>query len=49
MIKLIATDLDNTLLDKSGQIPESTAALLRQAAQKGVLTAVATGGCFPCA
>ena len=37
MIKLIATDLDNTLLDKSGQIPESTASLLRQAAQKGVL------------
>ena len=49
MIKLIATDLDNTLLDKSGQIPESTAALLRQAAQKGVLTAVATGRCYPSA
>ena len=49
MIKLIATDLDNTLLDQSGQIPESTAALLRQAAQKGVLTAVATGRCYPSA
>ena len=49
MIKLIATDLDNTLLDVSGRIPESTAALLRQAAQKGVLTAVATGRCFPSA
>lgn len=49
MIKLIATDLDNTLLDEQGQIPESTAALLRQAAQKGVLTAVATGRCYPSA
>ena len=27
MIKLIATDLDNTLLDKQGLIPDSTAAL----------------------
>ncbi len=49
MIKLIATDLDNTLLDKQGQIPDSTAALLHQAAQKGVLTAVATGRCYPSA
>ena len=49
MIKLIATDLDNTLLNKAGRIPESTAALLRQAAEKGVLTAVATGRCFPSA
>lgn len=49
MIKLIATDLDNTLLNKEGRIPESTAALLRQAAEKGVLTAVATGRCFPSA
>lgn len=49
MVKLIATDLDNTLLDINGRIPESTAALLRQAAEKGVLTAVATGRCFPSA
>lgn len=49
MIKLIATDLDNTLLDVNGQIPQTTAALLRQAAEKGVLTAVATGRCFPSA
>ena len=49
MIKLIATDLDNTLLDKTGRIPETTAALLRQAAENGVLTAVATGRCFPSA
>jgi len=49
MIKLIATDLDNTLLNKEGKIPDSTAALLHQAAEKGVLTAVATGRCFPSA
>lgn len=49
MIKLIATDLDNTLLDREGKIPESTAALLRQAADKGVLVAVATGRCYPSA
>lgn len=49
MIKLIATDLDNTLLDQWGKIPESTAALLHRAAEKGVLTAVATGRCYPSA
>ncbi len=49
MIKLIATDLDNTLLNTEGKIPESTAALLHQAAEKGVLTAVATGRCYPSA
>ncbi len=49
MIRLIATDLDNTLLDKNGRIPESTAALLHRAAEKGVRTAVATGRCFPSA
>ena len=47
MIKLIATDLDNTLLDAQGTIPESTAALLRQAGEQGVRTAVATGRCYP--
>ena len=50
MIKLIATDLDNTLLDHiTGEVPESTAHLFHQAAQKGVLTAVATGRCYPSA
>ena len=49
MIKLIATDLDNTLLDAQGTIPESTAALLRQAGEQGVRTAVATGRCYPSA
>jgi hydroxymethylpyrimidine pyrophosphatase-like HAD family hydrolase len=50
MIKLIATDLDNTLLDHiTGEVPESTARLFHRAAEKGVLTAVATGRCFPSA
>ena len=49
MIKLIATDLDNTLLDAQGTIPESTAALLRQVGEQGVRTAVATGRCYPSA
>ncbi len=49
MIKLIATDLDNTLLDEHSRIPKSTAALLRQAGERGVLTAVATGRCYPSA
>ena len=49
MIKLIATDLDNTLLNKQGLIPDSTVALLHEAAEKGVVTAVATGRCFPSA
>lgn len=49
MIRLIATDLDNTLLDSTGRIPESTAALLHRATERGVLTAVATGRCFPSA
>lgn len=49
MIKIIATDLDNTLLSKQKVIPESTAALLHKATEQGVLTAVATGRCFPSA
>ena len=49
MIGLIATDLDNTLLDEHGSIPESTANLLRQAGAQGVCVAVATGRCYPSA
>jgi len=49
MIKLIATDLDNTLLWRDGTIPESTVSLLHQAMKKGVTVAVATGRCFPSA
>ena len=36
MIKLIATDLDNTLLDRQGQVPQSTLDVLAQAREKGI-------------
>lgn len=49
MIQLIATDLDNTLLDERGKIPPEAVQLLGQARKLGVLTAVATGRCYPSA
>lgn len=49
MIKLIATDLDNTLFDRSGQITPESASLLRKAAARGTAAAVASDRCFPSA
>ena len=46
MIKLIATDLDNTLLDKDGSVPPETVAALAKAEEKGVTVTVATGRSF---
>ncbi len=46
MYKLIATDLDNTLLTADGEISAASADLLRQCAQKGVGLAIATGRSF---
>ncbi|MBQ3390756.1 MAG: HAD family phosphatase [Firmicutes bacterium] len=46
MIRLIATDLDNTLLNKESKVPEETVRLLERAAEKGVKVAVATGRSF---
>ena len=46
MIKLIATDLDNTLLDKSSRIPDDTLAVIHEVVNSGVLVAVATGRSF---
>ncbi|MCR5135146.1 MAG: Cof-type HAD-IIB family hydrolase [Clostridiales bacterium] len=46
MIRLIATDLDNTLLDKSGGVPPETVAALAEAEKKGVVVTVATGRSF---
>ena len=46
MIKLIATDLDNTLLAKDGSLPDSTADLLVQCVEKGVSIAISTGRSF---
>ena len=46
MIKLIATDLDNTLLNKESGVDPETVRILEQAAEKGVRVAVATGRSF---
>ena len=49
MIKLIALDLDDTLLLPDCSIPESVIAVLREAAQKGARSVIATGRIFPSA
>ena len=46
MIRLIATDLDNTLLNKDGRVPPETVAALSKAEKKGVTVTVATGRSF---
>ena len=46
MIKLIATDLDNTLLNKDGTVAPETVAALAEAEKKGVTVTVATGRSF---
>ncbi len=46
MIRLVATDLDNTLLDINSDIPEGTKEIIRKAQQKGVIFAVATGRAY---
>ena len=43
MIKLIATDLDNTLLDRGGVLPPATLHTVARARALGVPTAVVTG------
>ena len=43
MYKLIATDLDHTLLDKEGLVPEETKKLIRKAVDSGVFFAISTG------
>ncbi len=43
MIKLIATDLDHTLLDKEGLVPEETKEYIRRAVDSGVFFAISTG------
>ena len=42
-IKLIAFDLDGTILEKGGFIPEDTRAILTEIAQDGVKLATASG------
>ena len=46
MIKLIALDLDNTLLEKDLNIAEKTLSLLQQCAAKGITIVIATGRLF---
>lgn len=46
MIRLIAADLDNTLLNKESKVDPETIRLLERAAEKGVKVAVATGRSF---
>ncbi|WP_282005342.1 HAD-IIB family hydrolase [Propioniciclava sinopodophylli] len=42
-VRLIATDLDGTLLDPSGRIAEAEAEAVRAASQAGIVVVVATG------
>jgi hypothetical protein len=42
-IKMIATDLDGTLLDDRKRVPEENIAALREAAESGILVALASG------
>ena len=46
MIKLLALDLDGTLLDSRGKIPEANKHAIRKAEEKGVLVTIATGRRF---
>ena len=41
--KMIVTDMDGTLLDSKGRIPEENAAALLEAAQRGIEIVIATG------
>ncbi|HQU85110.1 MAG TPA: Cof-type HAD-IIB family hydrolase [Pyrinomonadaceae bacterium] len=46
MIKLLALDLDGTLLDSKGKIPEANKLAIRKAEEMGVLVTIATGRRF---
>ena len=46
MIKLLTLDLDGTLLDSRGKVPEANRAAIRAAEAKGVLVTIATGRRF---
>jgi Cof subfamily protein (haloacid dehalogenase superfamily) len=45
-VKLIATDLDGTLLDSTGKIPERNLRTLKEAIARGVATTICTGRMF---
>src|SRR3954468_24628735 len=46
MIKLLALDLDGTVLDSRGKIPDDTRKAIRAAEDKGVLVTIASGRRF---
>ncbi len=46
MIKLLALDLDGTLLNSNGKIPKENISAIRQAEEKGVIVTIATGRRF---
>ncbi|CAN5320099.1 Cof-type HAD-IIB family hydrolase [soil metagenome] len=46
MIKLLALDLDGTLLNSSGEIPKKNIEAIKQAEKQGVLVTIATGRRF---
>ncbi len=46
MIKLLALDLDGTLLNSNGKIPVENISAIRQAEEKGVIVTIATGRRF---
>lgn len=46
MIKLLALDLDGTLLNSKGKIPDANKVAIRQAEELGVLVTIATGRRF---
>lgn len=46
MIKLLALDLDGTLLNSKGKIPEANKLAIRRAEENGVLVTIATGRRF---
>ena len=46
MIKLLALDLDGTLLNSKGKIPEANTKAIRKAEERGVLVTIATGRRF---
>ena len=46
MIKLLALDLDGTLLDSRGKVPEANREAIRAAEDAGVLVTIATGRRF---
>jgi 5-amino-6-(5-phospho-D-ribitylamino)uracil phosphatase len=46
MIKLLALDLDGTLLNSRGKIPEANKIAIKKAEEKGVLVTIATGRRF---